>query len=637
MASREKYNLIQELELKKKELVGKKRLALVGQGSFTGGNNLMRLCMNNKHMTQHLTIEKPEFPFFFDGKENVMGENSSFYIKSDKEYEIVGIVKKYDELLKGKSKFALYFLHSKEDDSYKLVERKEVENLSENFGFGYNTEYLDQCELGDIIPVDTNIISSTSYDEYGNVSLGINGRVLNGVHPAVQDDAIILSESFANRGVINIVNEVKMNISKDTILLNRYGDEKNYQGLPNIGDMISDGICTATRTVKETRMFSDLRDAALQDINFSTDNVYYIEGDNNEVVDINVYCNRENMKLNKVNKILMQYYIDCKWFYTEVYKICKKIINSGSKKIDSEINRWMRLAINYLDTNSQWSFESDMMIEILLRRKEPIKVGRKVVGRAGNKTVTCAIWKDEWMPYLTEETATDKYGVVHPKGIVERVDMITNPLALINRTIALIPIEGSVTFILDRARKHAAKIEDFDKKVEFIFDVLSILSPKFAKDQIDLFKSLNNKEKKKYIEDCISLNYDGTLRTDNGMYARWEAFDYDQNLRDSICLLYDKYGEVFNPYHIFVPKPKWGRDIYIGQDYVGYQYMMVLKQSGEKGFSVRSAGSVSDESLPEKSHRNKAKLLWHSEKPMDSLFSIKIIILLNKNKLSIFL
>ena len=42
----------------------------------------------------------------------------------------------------------------------------------------------------------------------------------------------------------------------------------------------------------------------------------------------------------------------------------------------------------------------------------------------------------------------------------------------------------------------------------------------------------------------------------------------------------------------------------------------MLKQSGEKGFSVRSAGAISDESLPEKSHDNKIGKLWHSEKPI---------------------
>ena len=59
---REKYNLIYELQKSGEELKGKKRLALVGQGDFSGGNNTMRGTMNIKHHVQHLTIDNPEFP-----------------------------------------------------------------------------------------------------------------------------------------------------------------------------------------------------------------------------------------------------------------------------------------------------------------------------------------------------------------------------------------------------------------------------------------------------------------------------------------------------------------------------------------------------------------------------------------------
>ena len=41
--------------------------------------------------------------------------------------------------------------------------------------------------------------------------------------------------------------------------------------------------------------------------------------------------------------------------------------------------------------------------------------------------------------------------------------------------------------------------------------------------------------------------------------------------------------------------------------------MLMLKQSGERGFSARSAGSISDESLPEKSHDNKIGKHWASD------------------------
>ena len=69
---KEKFNLMVELRKKKQELQGKKKLALIGQGDFPGANNVMRSTMNIKHQTQHITIDNPEFPFLFDGKENLI-------------------------------------------------------------------------------------------------------------------------------------------------------------------------------------------------------------------------------------------------------------------------------------------------------------------------------------------------------------------------------------------------------------------------------------------------------------------------------------------------------------------------------------------------------------------------------------
>ena len=615
--SREKYNLVDALRKQSANLKGSDRLSLVGQGDFVGANNVMRGTMNIKHHTQHLTIDNPEFPFFFDGKENVTGENSTFYVKTNNHYKIIDIIKKYDELLKGKCYIALYFLYCKEDDSYLLVERRAVENLTENFGFDYKNDYLDQAEIGDEIDPGEMIMSSTSYDEYGNVSIGVNGRILYGVHPAVQDDAIIVSESFAKRMVENDVNTVSIPINENTILLDLYGKDGEYQGLPNIGDKIHNGIICATRSIKETRMFSDLRDASLKAINQQSDQVFYGKG---EIVDINVYSNNPNLKNNKVNRQLLQYYNDARWFYTRVYKTCNKIIKSGSKNIDNEINRWKRLAMNYLDTQAIWAFNdnvfSNLMVEILIRDKEPIKVGRKLTGRAGNKTVACSIWPDDEMPYLATEIVKDENGEAHPKGPVERVELITNPLAIINRTIPMVMIEGSVTFILDRARKHAATLDTLEEKKEFLFDIIGLLNPKEKEEFEEIYKKLSDREKRCFIEDAISVDRNGLLMTNNGMYIRWEAFNEEYTMRDNIIAVYEKYPDIMAPYHIFVPKPKWGRDIYIGQDYIGYQYIMMLKQSGKKGFSVRSAGAISDESLPEKSNSNKTKKAWKSEKPI---------------------
>ena len=135
---KEKYNLIQELTTKANELVGKKRLSLIGQGDFSGANNVMRGTMNIKHHSQHLAIQDPEFPFIYDGKENIIGEHSSFFLRTDKEWIVYNVCKKYNEMLKGKCYIGLYFLYNKENNEFTVVERSEVENLTENFGFDYN-------------------------------------------------------------------------------------------------------------------------------------------------------------------------------------------------------------------------------------------------------------------------------------------------------------------------------------------------------------------------------------------------------------------------------------------------------------------------------------------------------------------
>lgn len=207
------------------------------------------------------------------------------------------------------------------------------------------------------------------------------------------------------------------------------------------------------------------------------------------------------------------------------------------------------------------------------------------------------------MPYLTTECYRDEYGVVHPKGKKERVELITNPLAIINRTIPMVLFESSITFILDKTRKHMATLDDVKEQSEFMFSIIDMLNVKQGKEVRDLYSGLSDKEKKRFVDSAIKY----------GIYIRWEAFDSSINLRDNIIKVYETYPDIMKPYEIFIPKPKWGRDIHIGADYIGFQYIMMLKQSGERGFSARAAGSINDESLPEKSNNNKTGRFWASD------------------------
>ena len=223
-----------------------------------------------------------------------------------------------------------------------------------------------------------------------------------------------------------------------------------------------------------------------------------------------------------------------------------------------------------------------------------------------DKSVVCSIWPDEEMPYVTMDAYRDEYGVVHPRGEKERVDLITSSIAVVNRTIPMALMEPSITYATHSLRKHMKTLDNIDDQKDIMFEIMDIFNPDQTRDLRNLYETLSDRDKRKFIESSIN----------DGIYIRWEAFSEEKNIRDAMVKIHTDYSHIVKPCNIFRPKPKWGRDIYIGQDYIGFQYILLLKQSGEKGFSVRSAGAISEESLPERSYENKIGRSPHSETPI---------------------
>jgi hypothetical protein len=169
--------------------------------------------------------------------------------------------------------------------------------------------------------------------------------------------------------------------------------------------------------------------------------------------------------------------------------------------------------------------------------------------------------------------------------------------------------EASITFILERVRQYMATLDNIEDKKKIMFSIMKILNPEQAKNTEELYNTLTEREQREFIKSAIK----------DGIFIQIKAFDDEVIIRDAIIEIYTKFGDIIQPYNLFVPKPNWGRDIFVGKYHIGYQYIMLLKQSGEKGFSVRSAGAISDESLPEKSNENKIGKLWHSETPINHI------------------
>ena len=159
--------------------------SLVGMSSLTQARyiNSTRTQMFTSHLKQFLNLINPEFPRVFTNAENTVGKYSSAYKKTKSELEVIKKVEKYGDILDSPFIYHL-FVYDKKKNKYRVITRKEVEeNLTQDFGYKFNNEVIDQVQEGDVIDKGKILYKSTSYDENMNYRYGVNANVVYVLNP----------------------------------------------------------------------------------------------------------------------------------------------------------------------------------------------------------------------------------------------------------------------------------------------------------------------------------------------------------------------------------------------------------------------------------------------------------------------
>ena len=108
-----------------------------------------------------------------------------------------------------------------------------------------------------------------------------------------------------------------------------------------------------------------------------------------------------------------------------------------------------------------------------------------------------------------------------------------------------------------------------------------------------VYDKLSDKEKDDYIQQVM----------DDHIYIHQKPMWEDEPIFYRLLKIYEKY-DFLTPYDMYINK--FGRTIkMLHPMYAGEMYIMKLKQTSRKGFSVRSTGSINTKGLPERSYRNK--------------------------------
>lgn len=616
-----KYNLVTELSNADERLTGSN--SLIGMTALTNSqyNNSARSVMNTSHLKQFVDLLEPEFPNTFTGGENLVGKFGSAYKQVNNPTKVVAKIVKYEDILDEPTKYFL-FVYDTKTKMYDVILREEYKNLTEVYGYKNNNAMIDSLNVDDTIEAGTVLFSSSSYDEDMNYGYGKNIDISFTTDPYTIEDACVVCESLAKNMMSNEVVSYELGINENDFLINLYGDNKNYQPFPNIGEY-AEGLVAAKRTLFTNQLLVDFKDSELSKIHDS-DIQLYIEGVG-KVIDIDIYCNNPDIEETPFNAQIIKYYKSQNKFYKKIVKTCEKIMDKcvgihkkshTDRTFSHNLDYLYKRAKEFLDEESKWKDNdnafSNLQIHLDIVRPSKLQLGQKIVARSGNKSVIAQIRPDEEMQYIKE----DKYeiqpdGSIKKTEIKKRVQLHYSICGICNRTTGFVLNELEINFITRKLQLYLWEMlyqeslkkrkRDITKKqADFMFEILDILSPNFSKQQRKIFDNLDKDGQYKYMQDCLN---DRIYVCQPPMWEDGKEFFY------KALELREKYPFLCESDQFYVEK--WGREIpTLRKGSFASMYFMKLKQTPIKGFSVRGSGAINNKGLPEKSHRNKI----HTEK-----------------------
>lgn len=610
-----------------------------------------RMYMFTSHIKQTLTLLEPDIPRLATGMENTVGEYNNAYKKLKGSWEVRAIIPKFSftpEFIEqhpdlSRIQIVTLVLYNKKTDTYDMIEKPVAENLTEKFGFVYNTDLIDGLQEGDRLPDGTVLYKSTSYDDHMNYRYGKNARVFYSTSTDTIEDAIVVRKGWAD-GVKSVeVDNIQVPINDNDVLLNLYGDDQTYLAFPEVGEEVRDSLICATRRINRAHILYDFQQANMREL-MDVDTDYYTSK-HSVVYDINVYYNGDDeFPDNKFYTQLRRYWKDGCNYADTVFHWCNQIKQSGSH-YTKNVSYFRAKYKHYTDPEYKWKNKdrafNHIVLEFKVKSITGLDLGSKLTGRFGNKGVISRIMEDpldsvrDSIIDLVDQdgklSADDRRILASQIQIVddERMpyyiqdgqkvyaDVMCNASGAIRRLNPGQLVEVETNFIAEQVQhliKHARTLKE---KEAIFFKFMDCVN----RDESTFFKNLYG-------------SYD-QLRNVNGLQLHMmsedsrRAFIQDVEnhgfflvrpphkplLFDDVVRMYDAFPEI-RPKDIYIDIFGTTQRKTLRPGVIGYMYTIVLKQNSNKNFSARSTFRVNRSNLPAKDIAKKTNRSSYARTPV---------------------
>lgn len=580
-------------------------LGLTALNPFAPNNSSPRMVMLFNHFSQRPSLATPESRIVKSGAEYELAKYIDD-VKTEEDVVVKDVCHYIPELsseLNPISYLIVEYEKETEEGAKFVVDYIELPSYKNNhthFGFTLKRDYTNLSSP--FIPKDTVLCRSKSLLDDGSYGYGLNANVAFLSIPEVSEDGYVISESFARRAGIEVIEKRSFILQDKEIMLNLYGDQQHYKCFPDIGEKVrSDGLLFGIRKIEDV---VDISDENLKFFDPVFDHGLFVKP-GSEVIDIRVvpgtkrfdYPERTTEQLEEYSKKLIQFYKSFIDKVARVYGERRRISGEDRVEYSPRLHRHLadlmiiteavakgKTKLQYKKMNIDY-YKVDITTRVVLIPDN----GFKLTCTHGGKGVVCKVLPDHLMP-------RDELGNV--------ADVVTDRSSTVSRMNIGRLYESYLGVV---ARDNRKRLVDFIEKkynirlpLNNITDILHEEDINYVRDYLVELQSLIHTETAKFI---ASMNREELLNLihevlNKAIYIYFPV----NNDRDIVSVVKDIENSRFRPHigHITM-FDSHGNPVLSKQEVrIGNFYVMMLEKIAESYMASASA-RVNNFSIPVKS------------------------------------
>lgn len=480
-----------------------------------------RIDMFASHINQALVIDGSEFPMVFAGTEQNLGEFPVGKTSRDQDVHVVKAIPKYPAVvgsmhIRRNPSVTLIYIGAADNKLHYMT----VETYTQcSDGFGYENR-LENTHLWHgvsedrpgFIPKEARLVASPNHKN-GLYCMGLNLNVAFMTLEETIEDAVLISQSAADRMSTTEIHQVRVPIRADQYPLNSYGDEIEPKMMPDIGEVVNqDGVLLALRPTDLDTFIPDTMASALGTPQTLHDTIYRAPP-GAYILDITVNAAR-GARMPRPQSAQVDLYAQVDKYLHASNRYWQEILSvynrfKGTHECSPEFNELVttairRLAASPIPVNAplpgvprrgktrligKGGRPIDFMeIIITYSTKRACAEGFKLTGRDGQKGVICRIWPDADMP-------VDDHGF--------RADIVIDPASAVARMTMGPLYEQAINRVSEFVRRRIAALYPTDPKVavEMLLDYYTDINPNNARAVRAVYAT--ETAMASHIEDCI--------------------------------------------------------------------------------------------------------------------------------------